>query len=372
MSFLYCKPTVFVIGNDYEILINLKEFGLCYIRVGGEFFYEPNSGVLPSERKVLKIRVPQGKLDSERSYSIIYREKIVRSSYVTEFKPTEILSFDFKPLNKQEDINIYHVADVHCNYDIAVKTASYFGNDVNLFVVNGDIAEFQSLDGYLELSKFLSDIAGGKIPVIMARGNHDARGTLPELYPTFFPCPNFNAYYDFNLGALTGVVLDLGEDKVDTDIEYDRTPNTPIEFLGKNRFHAYRERELEFLRSIPKCEDKICFVISHINPFMTTSVIGNKFDIENELYGKWCVELERIGVKFMLTAHYHKAFILESGDNRSMHSHSYPAIVGSARLPDDGIPQHILGTALTVSKAGVKIKFTDETHKVYEEYEYNF
>ncbi len=31
---------------------------------------------------------------------------------------------------------------------------------------------------------------------------------------------------------------------------------------------------------------------------MTTRVAGNKWDIECELYGKWCSKLERISVKF--------------------------------------------------------------------------
>ncbi len=371
MSFLYCKPTVFVVGSDYEILINLNSFGLCYIKVGNDFYYEPNAGVLPSERKVLKVKVPQSVLDSVESYSVIFRERIVRGSYVSEFKPVEIATFSFKALKKTDKINIYHLADVHGNYDLALKTSSYFQDDVDLFVVNGDIAEFQAVEGYLELSKFLSDIAGGKIPVILARGNHDVKGALPELYPTYFPCPNFNAFYDFSIGNLTGVVLDLGEDKVDTDVEYDRSQDTPIGYLGKNRFHVYREKELEFLKGIDKKEGKIPFVISHINPFMTTKVAGNKWDIERELYGKWCKELERIGVKFMLTAHYHVAFIIESGDERSLHYHSYPAIVGSARIPDEKTPDSFLGTALTLYKDGkAVVKFTDQNHGVSNIYEF--
>lgn len=372
MSFLYCKPTVFVIGNDYEILINLSSFGICYLKVGDSFYYEKNSGVLPSERKVLKIRVPQSALDKEEKYSIIFRERIVRGSYVTEFKPTEIIEFAFKPLKKVDNINIYHVADVHGNYDLAVNTASYFEKETDLFIVNGDIAEFQSIDGYLELSNFLGDISGGKIPVILTRGNHDVKGALPELYETFFPCPDFNAFYEFNVGVLTGVALDLGEDKVDSDIEYDRSLDTPVEYLGKNRFHEYRERELEFLRSVSKKDGKICFAVSHINPFMTTKVRGNKWDIERELYGKWCAELERIGVKFMLTAHYHQAFIMNTGDERSLHYHSYPAIVGSARIPDEKVPELFIGTALTLFKDGkVLVKFTDQNHSIKNSYEFN-
>ena len=50
LDFLYCTPTVFVIGKEYEILINLNEFGLCFVKIGDTLYYEDNSGVLPSER----------------------------------------------------------------------------------------------------------------------------------------------------------------------------------------------------------------------------------------------------------------------------------------------------------------------------------
>ena len=33
-DFLYCTPSVFVIGDEYEILINLREFGICFLKIG--------------------------------------------------------------------------------------------------------------------------------------------------------------------------------------------------------------------------------------------------------------------------------------------------------------------------------------------------
>ena len=56
MSFLKCNPNIFVINNEYEILIFLKEKGICFIELDGQYFYEENSGVLSSEKNYVKIK----------------------------------------------------------------------------------------------------------------------------------------------------------------------------------------------------------------------------------------------------------------------------------------------------------------------------
>ena len=58
--------------DEYEILIFLKEKGICFIEVAGQYFYEENSGVLSSEKNYVKIRVPQQLLDSNETYKVIF------------------------------------------------------------------------------------------------------------------------------------------------------------------------------------------------------------------------------------------------------------------------------------------------------------
>ena len=109
-EFLYCAPTVFVIGNEYEILINLNTFGLCFVKVGDTFYYEENSGVLPSERTIVKIRVPQKELDRAKEYEIIFRQTNERKGYWSTFLPPKNAKIAFKPLEKTENINIASIA----------------------------------------------------------------------------------------------------------------------------------------------------------------------------------------------------------------------------------------------------------------------
>ena len=73
MSFLYCNPNVLVIKDQYEIILNIKEQGVCYIKVGGQTYYASNSGIMPSISLVQKIRLPQKQLDKYKKYTVCYK-----------------------------------------------------------------------------------------------------------------------------------------------------------------------------------------------------------------------------------------------------------------------------------------------------------
>ena len=122
MSFLICAPSVFVIGEEYEILVNAKENGILHIEIGGEEFYEETAGILETERAFAKIRVPQAVLDRAKSYTVVYRKTIAHRAYFSEIAEAEREIFVFRPIKKQDGIKIYHLADVHSAFDFAEKT----------------------------------------------------------------------------------------------------------------------------------------------------------------------------------------------------------------------------------------------------------
>ena len=366
MSFLRCTPSVFVIGKSYEILLNLNAYGLCYLQVGDAIYYEENSGVLPSERLVVKIRVPQKALNDAKGYTVIYRETETRKSYFSTYKPMQTQKFAFKPLKKTENIHIYHIADVHYRFDQAKKMASYFGDDTDLFVVNGDIGEVETEENYLEVCALVGEISKGEIPVLFVRGNHDTRGRLAELYGKYFPVEKQKTYFSFEIGCLNGVVLDCGEDKVDTHPEYDASEGVPEELRGSNRFHAYREEQLAFLKgAVLDAQDKIPFAVSHIPPVKVATLAGGPFDIEREMYTKWNEELERLQIRFMLSGHFHTAFVLLKDDERNFLQHEYPVVVGSV-CSKEGL---LMGAAITLCKDMMQVCIADAEHQVAQRYE---
>ena len=357
MEFLRCTPSVFVIGNEYEILVNVKEKGIFSVRVGDTLYYEDNSGVLASEKTYAKIRVPQSELDSCKQYTVIYRKAINRKAYFSELSEPQEANFEFKPIEKTENINLYLISDVHYNFELAKQTASFFGDDVDLFVVNGDIGEVETEDNYFEVCRFVGDISVGKIPVIFVRGNHDTRGALAERFTDYFPADGKNTYFTFEIGALNGVVLDCGEDKWDRHKEYG----------GVNVFESFRRRETEFLKKTELDDKKITFAISHICPVQTTLDKTDKFNIEQELYTEWNAELARMGVKFMLCGHIHKAYIVDKHSDEATIDNDFPVVVGVACFRKEDL----WGSAITVNKDTVTVRFTDKDHNVRETHEIN-
>ena len=356
--FLRCTPSVFVIGDEYEILLWTKTNGVVFVRIGGKAFYEKNSGVLSSEKSIARIRVPQSVLDETKIYEIVFRETIQRKAYYSELSPEKTLSFAFKPLEKTEDIHVYHIADVHYHFETAIATASYFSDDTDLFVVNGDIGEVETEENYFEVAKFVGDIAQGRVPVLFVRGNHDTRGKLAERYIDIFPNNYGDTFFTFSLGCLKGVALDCGEDKRDYHLEYG----------GVNVFEVFRQRESAFLKSISWEEDgKIPFAVSHICPVFTTYEKGGVFDIERERYAEWNQELERLGIRFMLNGHMHRAHILDGTSKLNTLPHQYPVIIGSACLSDT-----LWGTALILNKDKMEVLFTDKDRKAQEKYQIVF
>ena len=106
--FLKFTPTVFVIGKEYEILVNATEKGIFAVKIGGELFYAKNSGVLSSEKTYAKIRVPQSALDAVEKYEIVYKKTIDRKGYFSLMGEPQTATFFFKPLKKTDNIHIYH------------------------------------------------------------------------------------------------------------------------------------------------------------------------------------------------------------------------------------------------------------------------
>lgn len=351
MSFLSCVPSVFVIGREYEILVNVEKNGILAVEVGGVLYYEENSGVYNSEKTYAKIRVPQSELDCAKGYGVIYRESVDRRSYASCFGETQREEFSFKPLEKKDNINLYHIADVHYRFDWAKEVASYFGEDLDVLLVNGDIGEVETEQNYFEVCRCVGEITRGELPVIFARGNHDTRGRLAERFTDIFPAEGKNTYYTWELGCLCGIVLDCGEDKPDANVEYG----------GANAFEPFRRRETAFLKSLSPDPDKLTFAMCHICPSHTTEHPGDIFDIERELYGQWNAELSRLGTRFMVCGHMHKAYLLPRHGEVSLVPHDFPIIVGSVH---DDRAGELWGAALTVSGGKLLVRFTDRAHTV--------
>ncbi len=363
VEFLRFAPTVCAVEEDYEILVATKAIGMVLIEVGDEVYHDVRAGVCRAETDYFKIRVPQAALDAEEKYTVVFRPSLGKKSYFTEFGQHETADFAFRPLKKTEEIRIYHVADVHHYFANAKKTVDYFGDDLDLYVINGDIAEVNTEENYLETLAFLGEIGKGSIPMIFSRGNHDTRGRLSERFTEYFPEVDGNTYYTLKVGPFRVLVLDCGEDKIDKGPEYDNTEGVPMKYRGLNRFHEYRRAEARFLKALADRGEKFDFAVTHVCPNMTTFDPASIFNIDADVYADWTASLEKMGIKFMLCGHYHKCFLIGKDDARNIVPHAYPVVVASDVKEDD-----FMGGAITYYPDHLDIAFTNSAHEVMEEH----
>ena len=174
-------------------------------------------------------------------------EKVVYGDYagsdVYRGKP-----FLLRPIpNSSEKVKFAVVNDIHADSQRLSDLLSRAPKDIEFLVLNGDMvsrmdSERQIFDGFMsEIVKF----TGSEMPVYFARGNHEARGEFSEEFLKYFPTPTGKPYYSFKWGNACFVMLDAGEDKPDSDIEYFSTAD----------FDAYRREQAEWFAELIKNED---------------------------------------------------------------------------------------------------------------------
>ena len=355
------KACVYVVGRDYQILFNTTEHGIAWVEVGGEVYPDEKNGLLRSETLIHRAVVPMDKLDAAREYTVCFRALPERKPYWPVLGETEKQTYAFQPVDWNRPVHIYHVADAHSHAQEAIETGSFFGDALDLLVMNGDIpAESKTEQDILSVFDMIGGITNGTRPVIYVRGNHDTRGRYAEEFTDYIGTDAGNTYFTFRLGRLWGIALDCGEDKLDTSEEYG----------GIVSCHRFRQRQTEFLKRVLENADheynapgvERRFAICHV-PFMTELMAnsGDKFDIEREIYAEWTRELNKMGLDLMLCGHEHKLFTFMPGDEKLRYGASFPVLVGSQPFffRDAPDPHRFIGTALTVGADGIHAEFTD-------------
>ena len=365
-------PVVCAAGDNYIICIPTPVPVLMRVLIGDKEYTNDFCGVKVSSCSVQKFIVPMHMLDEAMQYTVCY-EIIYRQAYCSLKEKEVRKSFRYFPIQKTEDIHIYHLSDVHGRKAAAIKTGSYFSNALDLLILNGDISSStQTVKESLLPLQIAYEITKGEKPCIITRGNHDLRGKYAERLGDFYPLNNGLFYYTVRLGPVWCLVMDCGEDKNDDHREY----------AGTIAFHKYRVKETDFLRSLVSAETpEYCshdiryrFVLSHI-PFMHTDYNPmlkiHVFDIEQETYGEW-VDLinTKIRPDFGLFGHVHKTGIIYGMQKYNDKGFLAPVVLGGrpdgAKVEGCGIvlkntsAEILFNTGNTVNGKTERFQLTDE------------
>ncbi len=359
-SHLRFFPAIFAVKNVYQIFIATSEETVAAIRIGDRTYYDESNGILRSLCYAHKIEVPMDELDAAGEYTVITRKVIDRSqAHAPCTEPLPDATFAFRSTAGKHKLNIYHIADVHNNDDIAISAGKYFGDSLDLLILNGDIPNHCSrVQKFDTVYHVISELTHGELPCVFARGNHDTRGAAAETFGQYTPTYDSRTYYTFQIGSLWGMVLDCGEDKNDDHKEY----------AGTVCFHSFRERETDFIKNVIKNAKseyladgvKYRLVISHI-PF--THIYSAPFDIEQDTYSEWARLLrEDIKPDLMLHGHLHVPDIWEKGCKKDDLGQPCTSIIGAGlkRFRDgDRVWARFTGCALTLDLN------TKSTHVVF-------
>lgn len=351
-------PVVYAVGRDYQIMVPVTCETLMWVRIGEEDFFDDDNGILRSRVQTHRMTVPSAVLDRAGKYTLCFRKVLERLPYFSKTGEVGTFEVAFRPIEK-DVINFYHIADAHNRIEGPVSAGKFFGKALDLLVLNGDIPDHSGqIENFAAIHRIAGEITGGAIPVVFSRGNHDMRGIHAENLSGHTPSDRGNSYYTFRLGPLWGVVLDCGEDKNDEDEAYGHTVCC----------HAFRLRETKFLEQITaRAADeyaapgvKYRLVFSH---FHFTENDRPPHDIESGIFSLWCRLLrENVRPQAMLFGHVHENYITRPGDPRDHKGQGCPVIVSG--IPDPKAFDLFSGAAVTLSPEGIRIRFTDQGHRI--------
>ena len=140
-------------------------------------------------------------------------------------------------------------------------------------------------------------------PLCFTRGNHETRGAYATSFPELFPTTTGMPYYSFRQGPAYFIMLDCGEDKPDSDMEYSNLAC----------YDQYRIAEAEWLRKVVASEEfrsaPVKIVFCHIPPET------NGWHGAAEIHRLFVPILNEAGIDLWLSGHIHKYRLNKAGEN---------------------------------------------------------
>lgn len=285
-----------------------------------------------------RYRIYSKEVTEQSTYFIGYGK--VAASDVYRRKP-----YQFTTLNASKpEAHFAMINDIHEKPDLLeALMKNVKPEELDFVVFNGDMvsnmeSEEQVFDGFMQKSV---ELFAPELPMFFARGNHETRGLFSTEYIKYFPTSTGQPYYSFRQGPAFFVVLDAGEDKPDSDIEYH----------GLAAFDIYRENQVNWLRkTLNSAEFKaapIKIAIMHVPPVRSTW--HGPIQVKKHLIPL----LNEAGIDLMLSGHLHRHFYLTKGEDGC----NFPILINANN--------HIVDIKVTANQITLTIK--DAEGKVFKE-----
>lgn len=223
------------------------------------------------------------------------------------------LAFKTSDHNRQS-VNFAMINDIHGKSDVLEKLVSHCDlKTTDMFLFNGDMvsifnSEKEIFDGFMDKA---TELFASELPMYYTRGNHETRGSFATAFQDYFSPKQEHIYYMFRQGPVCFVILDSGEDKPDSDLEY----------AGITVYDQYRTEQAEWLAKVLESKEykeaPFKVVVCHIPPF-------GGWHGDQEVAEKFIPLLNKANVDIMLCGHLHRYVRNEPKDGVR-----FPVIVNS-------------------------------------------
>lgn len=205
-----------------------------------------------------RYRVCAQEVLSHEGVKVVYGE--IASTDVYNKSPLAFKTSD----SKKPTVSFAMMNDIHGRNDVLenmVGQCDLGATDLILF--NGDMvsisdSEEQVFGGFMDKAV---ELFAGSVPMYYCRGNHETRGAMAPYFKDYFNPHADELYYMFRQGPVCFVVLDCGEDKPDSDVEY----------YGITAYDSYRSQQAEWLKEALQSDlyksAPFKVIVCHMPPF---------------------------------------------------------------------------------------------------------
>lgn len=321
-------PAVFLCGDIYNIVWSTNKTGTGYVdyTYNGKDYrvYDEEAGVVRTDDYIHTVSVPVEHLDAAGAYTVTSFAVTSRTPYSVSYGASCSESRSFTGYHGQEQINIWTMSDIHrtptSGIMTAVKSAAsrLKGGSPDIVMLLGDICNDMQNKDYAEIGIFdtAAQLTGGSIPCVYTRGNHETRGEFSGYLLQYLPSSTGEFYFTFEYGPMSSVVLDFGEDKIDTHPEYS----------GLVDYSNYRIEENDWLNTVDSYTGDPVYRIA----FCHGPNIINHFGFN------WLGNLSDLGTDILVAGHYHGIEMWEPGGNRSNECIDFPIMLDGSHVNSSG------------------------------------
>ena len=346
---------VFAVEDGYQIAWSTSVKSAGYVTIGDKTYYDSSNG--QNRISTLhKVTVPMAELDSAGGYSLHSTPVYSEAAYLSIKGKERVKEYKFRPADTSDGLQIYAISDNHECLSGAGNAGKYFGDRLDVLVMNGDhINDVSSLWQISLIYKLASRITGGERAVIFTRGNHECNGKYADELHEYVGSRDGKFYYTVKLGGAFFLVLDTNNDMADDNFLISSAAN----------FEQLRKEQSEWLKELDYFGEDCdySFLLAHMAFALS----------DYERFPDWSAELNALtsGGKFdvCLSGHSHKLDYAEAGTGTKT---DYPVLRGSLRSDNrtegEGVnPAAFTAAAIECTDGKITAKFTNSRHEVLRE-----